>query len=113
MNRDKMLVPVSINPYGFAFLLGRLSVAAFAFVAAAASACAQTDYAFKPTNFPVASATFTYASNDYGEVVGFYTGGGCAQSSCAFTYSKGTYTSFECVLENATDAFDINNKGRS
>jgi hypothetical protein len=66
MNRDSMFVPVSINPYGFVFLLGRLSVAAFAFVAAAASACAQTDYAFKPLNFPGASATFAYDLNSTG-----------------------------------------------
>ena len=112
MNRDRMFVPVSISPYGFASLLGRFSFAAFAFVAAAVSACAQTDYAFKPINFPGATATFAYALNDSGEAVGFYTGGGCAQTSCAFTYSKGTYTSFECVLENATEAFDINNKGQ-
>lgn len=68
-------------------------------------------YNFKTINFPSASGTFAYAINDQGEVVGYYTGGGCSQASCGFTDVKGTFATLECALENATDIFDISNKG--
>jgi hypothetical protein len=72
---------------------------------------AATGYKWTAINFPGASATFAYAINDGGEIVGYYTGGGCSQSSCGFTLVKGTYTTVECALENGTDLFDISNKG--
>ncbi len=90
----------------------RAGLAAFALMAAVAHAYGQTsDYRFKEIDYPGSLGTYAYGINDKGEVVGWYTGAGCTQSACAFTYLKGTYTSFECVLENATQPFDVNNKG--
>jgi hypothetical protein len=68
-------------------------------------------YTYKEINFPKSTDTYAYAINNSGEVVGYYTGAGCSQSSCGFTYSNGKYTSIECALEDATDFFDISNKG--
>ena len=96
----------------------------FSFALAVVIACAQfamaqnppiegtVKYSYsKPIDFPGASGTFAYAINNKGEVVGYYTGGGCSQAACGFTEVKGKFTSFECVLENATEPFDISNKG--
>jgi hypothetical protein len=68
-------------------------------------------YTFTTINFPGASDTFAYAINDSGAVVGYYTGAGCSQASCGFIEVKGKFTTIECALENATDPFDISNKG--
>jgi probable HAF family extracellular repeat protein len=64
----------------------------------------------KPINFTGASDTFAYAVNNGGEIVGYYTGGGCSQNSCGFADVKNKFTTIECATENATDAFDISNK---
>jgi hypothetical protein len=64
----------------------------------------------KPINFTGASDTYAYAINNSGEIVGYYTGGGCSQSSCGFADAKNKFTTIECATENATDAFDISNK---
>jgi probable HAF family extracellular repeat protein len=68
-------------------------------------------YTYKAINFPGASGTFAYAINDQDQVVGFYTGAGCSQSTCGFLYSKGKFSTIECALEDSTDVFDISNKG--
>jgi hypothetical protein len=70
-----------------------------------------TTYTYKAVNFPSASATLAYAINNSEEVVGYYTGAGCSQSSCGFSLLNGTFTTIECALENATDVFDISNTG--
>jgi hypothetical protein len=68
-----------------------------------------TTYTYLTVNYPGASDTLAYAINNKNEVVGYYTGDGCSQTSCGFTYLNGTFTSVECALENATDFFDISN----
>ncbi len=66
---------------------------------------------YKAVNYPGASATLAYAINNSSEIVGYYTGAGCSQTSCGFSLLKGTFTTIECALENATDVFDISNTG--
>jgi len=68
-----------------------------------------TTYTYLTVNYPGASDTLAYAINDKNEVVGYYTGDGCSQTSCGFTYLNGTFTNVECALEGATDLFDISN----
>jgi len=72
-----------------------------------------TSYTYAAVNVPGASATFAYAINDIGVIVGYFTGGPCAkisdQSSCGFIDNKGKFTYVACELENATDFFDISN----
>jgi hypothetical protein len=70
-----------------------------------------TTYTYLTVNYPGASDTLAYAINDKDEVVGYYTGDGCSQTSCGFTYLNGTFTNVECALENATDLFDISKTG--
>jgi hypothetical protein len=72
---------------------------------------APINFNFKTVNVPNASATLVYAINNSGEVVGYYTGGGCSQTSCGFSLSNGNLLTIECTVENATDAFDISNTG--
>jgi hypothetical protein len=66
---------------------------------------------YKAINFPGATATLAYGINNSNEVVGYYTGAGCSQTSCGFSLLKGTFTTIECALENATDVFDISSTG--
>lgn len=74
---------------------------------------AATTYTYRAINAPAASATYAYAINNGGEIVGVITGGDCAQtsdqSSCGFVDVKGAFTTVACELENATDFFDISN----
>ncbi len=70
-----------------------------------------TTYSYVAINVPNASSTLAYAINNSNEVVGFYTGGGCSQSSCGLTDVKGTFSTIECALENSTDIFDISSTG--
>jgi uncharacterized membrane protein len=95
----------------FAFALLLLAACPQFTIAQDATVNAPVTYGFKAINFPGATGTDAYAINSNGKVVGFYTGAGCSQSSCGFTELKGKFTTIECSLENATDLFDISNKG--
>jgi hypothetical protein len=68
-------------------------------------------YNYKEINYPGAADTFVYAINDHGEIVGYYTGGGCSQPACGFSDLKGTFTTIQCALENYTELFDVSNTG--
>ena len=82
----------------------RAGLEAFVLMAAVAHAYGQTAYRFKEIDYPGSSGTYAYGITNKGEVVGSYTGAGCNQAECGFTYLKGTFTSFECVLETADRA---------
>lgn len=134
MHRDSMFVSVNATQRSLASSVARAGLLALAAMLALACAQAQTSdhstpvaeqftigqdqaqttslsYSFKRVDFPGAASTFVYAINNQGQIVGSYTGDGCYQSSCGFTDVKGKFTSIECVLQNATDFFDISNKG--
>jgi probable HAF family extracellular repeat protein len=66
-------------------------------------------FTYKALNYPGATYTEAFAINDSGEVVGTY--GTAEQYQNGFTYSKGAYSTLNCVLENGTLLADINNKG--
>ena len=86
--------------HGFVVARVPAGLEAFVLMAAVAHAYGQTAYRFKEIAYPGSSATYAYGVNDKGGVVGYYTGAGCSQAACGFTYLKGTYTGFECVLYN-------------
>src|ERR1700683_1260768 len=68
-------------------------------------------YSYRAINFPGAANTLVYAINNQAELVGYYTGAGCSQTSCGFTRVVDTYTSVECAGKSATNLFDISNNG--
>jgi hypothetical protein len=74
-----------------------------------------TAYTYSAYNVTGASNTLAYAINNSGEIVGYITGGDCAQisdqTSCGFVDAKGTVTVVACELADATDFFDVSNTG--
>jgi hypothetical protein len=99
----------------------QITLALFAALAFTQLAAAQNQstppvtYTYKALNAPGATGTAAYAINNTGEIVGFITGGQCAQisdqTSCGFTYAKGQFTYVACELEGATDFFNVNSSG--
>lgn len=75
---------------------------------------ATTTYTYKAINASGATATFVYAINNGGRIVGYITGGECSQISdqtaCGFVDVGGKFTYVACELENSTEFFDISNK---
>ena len=92
--------------------LQTVAVASEVFAAAGQAGSRPTTYSFKQIDYPGATGTYVYAVNDQDEVVGYYTGAACSQTSCGFTERNGKFSSIECALENATDFFDISNKNQ-
>lgn len=73
---------------------------------------AATVYKFTTVNVTGAGNTYAYAINNQEEIVGYYTGAGCSQAACGFKEVNGKFATIDCALENATDIFDISNKGK-